>query len=107
MLSLSVTFASFLISISFMISESASEFMSSVIFIFVVRCYDVGDRVHIYDDPETGSARPTDVVVVKINLLVTVFKRWDEQVGVVPADGVAHPSLLSSHAALFMRATTP
>lgn len=44
------------------------------------RCYDVGDRVHIYADTQTAGKVPTDVCVVKVNLLTTVFKRWDEQV---------------------------
>lgn len=45
------------------------------------RCYDVGDRVHIYSSAQTSTEVPTDVTVVKVNLLTTVFKRWDEQVG--------------------------
>lgn len=77
--SLSVTFASFLIAFSFMIGTAASNLMSSVLFIFVSRLYDVGDRIHIYNDTQTTS-RPTDVVVVKVDLMTTVFKRWDEQV---------------------------
>ena len=77
---LSVTFASFLIAISFMIGTAASNLVTAVLFIFVTRLYDVGDRVHIYNDGQT-STKPTDVTVVKVNLLTTVFKRWDEQVG--------------------------
>ena len=76
---LSVTFASFLIAISFMIGTAASNLVTAVLFIFVTRLYDVGDRVHIYNDGRT-STNPTDVTVVKVDLLTTVFKRWDEQV---------------------------
>ncbi|CAM9227878.1 unnamed protein product, partial [Laminaria digitata] len=80
--SLSVTFASFLIAFSFMIGTAASNLVSSVLFIFVSRLYDVGDRVHIY---EGGLVlMPTDVTVVKVNLMTTAFKRWDEQLFYMP-----------------------
>ena len=77
MVSLSVTFASFLIAFSFMIGAAASNLVSSVLFIFVSRIYDVGDRVHIYDG--ALGTTPTDVTVAKVDLMTTVFKRWDEQ----------------------------
>ncbi|CAN0388250.1 unnamed protein product, partial [Laminaria digitata] len=76
-LSLSVTFASFLIAFSFLIGTAASNLVSSVLFIFVSRLYDVGDRVHIYESGLVMKA--TDVVVAKVNLMTTAFKRWDEQ----------------------------
>ena len=79
MVQLIVSFASFLIAISFMIGTTASNLVTSVLFIFVTRLYDVGDRVHIYNDGEMSST-PANLVVVKIELRTTVFKRWDEQV---------------------------
>ena len=79
MVQVSVSFASFLIAISFMIGTTASNLVTSVLFIFVTRLYDVGDRVQIYNDGDTNST-PANLVVVKIELLTTVFKRWDEQV---------------------------
>ncbi|CAN0047968.1 unnamed protein product, partial [Ectocarpus sp. 12 AP-2014] len=82
--SLSVTFASFLIAFSFMIGTAASNLMSAVLFIFVSRLYDVGDRVHIYSGSNTQSEEPTNVTVVKVDLMTTVFKRWDEQVFYMP-----------------------
>ena len=104
---LSVTFASFLIAISFMIGTAARNLMTAVLFIFITRLYDVGDRVHIYNDVQTRT-KPTDVTVVKVNLLTTVFKRWDEQVGgvddgvcavgffVARRGGLRHPSFILS-----------
>ncbi|CAN0510250.1 unnamed protein product, partial [Scytosiphon promiscuus] len=77
-MSLSVTFASFLIAFSFMIGTAASNLMSSVLFIFVSRLYDVGDRVHIYDGM-SGEAMK-DMTVTKVDLMTTHFKRWDEMV---------------------------
>ncbi|CAN0079349.1 unnamed protein product, partial [Ectocarpus fasciculatus] len=82
--SLSVTFASFLIAFSFMIGTAASNLMSAVLFIFVSRLYDVGDRVHIYSGSNTQGEEPTNVTVVKVDLMTTVFKRWDEQVFYMP-----------------------
>ncbi|CAN0425640.1 unnamed protein product, partial [Laminaria digitata] len=75
--SLSLTFASFLIAFSFMIGTAASNLVSSVLFIFVSRIYDVGDRVYIYDGGM--ESKPTDVTVAKVDLMTTVFKRWNEQ----------------------------
>eukprot|EP00903_Cladosiphon_okamuranus_P016946 g15621.t1 len=83
-LSLSLTFSSFLIAFSFMIGTAASNLMSAVLFIFVSRLYDVGDRVHIYNSSTTKGEEPTNVTVVKVDLMTTVFKRWDEQVFYMP-----------------------
>ncbi|CAM9328231.1 unnamed protein product [Pylaiella littoralis] len=82
--SLSLTFASFLIAFSFMIGTSASNLTSAVLFIFVARLYDVGDRVHIYDGSNTVGVKPMDVTVVKVDLNSTSFKRWDEQIFYMP-----------------------
>lgn len=79
--SLSVTFASFLIAFSFLIGTEASNLMAAILFIFVSRVYDVGDRVNIYDSSTTKDAKPMNVTVWKIDLRTTAFRRWDEQVG--------------------------
>ncbi|CAN0429101.1 unnamed protein product, partial [Laminaria digitata] len=76
-MSLMVSFASFLIVFSIMMGAAASNLVSSVLFIFVSRVYDVGDRIHIY--PGGMVLMPTDVVVAKVNLMTTTFRRWDEQ----------------------------
>jgi small-conductance mechanosensitive channel len=52
----------------------------SCIFIFVTRAYDVGDRVYFKD--ELGAEN--NFVVQRINMLTTVFKRWDEQYTILP-----------------------
>ncbi len=63
------------------IGTSAANLMSAVLFIFVSRLYDVGDRVHIYDGSGTAGAEPMNVTVHKVDLRTTSFRRWDEQVG--------------------------
>ncbi|CAM9538462.1 unnamed protein product [Ectocarpus fasciculatus] len=94
-LSLSVTFASFLIAFSFMIGTAASNLMSAVLFIFVSRLYDVGDRVHIYDDVQTVGVLPTDVTVVKVDLRTTSFRRWDEQIFYIPNHLLADKTIVN------------
>eukprot|EP00903_Cladosiphon_okamuranus_P016945 g15620.t1 len=83
-LSLSLTFSSFLIAFSFMIGTAASNLVTAVLFIFVSRLYDVGDRVHIYDGSETVGVQRMDVTVSKIDLRTTSFRRWDEQIFYIP-----------------------
>ena len=63
-----------------MIGTAASNLVTAVLFIFVSRLYDVGDRVHIYDGSETVGVQPMNVTVSKIDLRTTSFRRWDEQV---------------------------
>ncbi|CBJ26369.1 Small Conductance Mechanosensitive Ion channel [Ectocarpus siliculosus] len=94
-LSLSVTFASFLIAFSFMIGTAASNLMSAVLFIFVSRLYDVGDRVHIYDDVQTAGVEPMNVVVVKVDLRTTSFRRWDEQIFYIPNHLLADKTIVN------------
>ncbi|CAM9233874.1 unnamed protein product [Phaeothamnion confervicola] len=77
---LSITFASFLVAIAFMIGNAASNLFVSIIYVFVMRMYDVGDRVMIHDD----RGKLQNCVVVKINLLLTEFKRWDDQTFYIP-----------------------
>ncbi|CAM9436554.1 unnamed protein product [Scytosiphon promiscuus] len=82
--SLSLTFASFLIAFSFLIGTEASNLMAAILFIFVSRVYDVGDRVHIYDSSTTVDAAPMNVTVWKVDLRTTAFRRWDEQIFYIP-----------------------
>ncbi|CAB1096522.1 unnamed protein product [Ectocarpus sp. CCAP 1310/34] len=94
-LSLSVTFASFLIAFSFMIGTAASNLMTAVLFIFVSRLYDVGDRVHIYDDVQTAGVEPMNVVVTKVDLRTTSFRRWDEQIFYIPNHLLAEKTIVN------------
>lgn len=60
-----------LLSLSFVFSVTAQEFLGSCIFLFVKHPFDVGDRVDI-----TGPEKEF-LVVEQISLLYTVFKRID------------------------------
>lgn len=65
-----------LLSLSFVFAVTTQEFLGSCIFLFVKHPYDVGDRVDI-----SGS----QMVVERISLLYSVFKRLDKsQVTQVP-----------------------
>ena len=57
-----------LLSLSFVFSATAQEFLGSCIFLFVKHPYDIGDRVDISDEQMT---------VEHISLLFSVFKRVD------------------------------
>ncbi|KFY19324.1 hypothetical protein V493_08016, partial [Pseudogymnoascus sp. VKM F-4281 (FW-2241)] len=57
-----------LLSLSFVFAVTCQEFLGSCIFLFIKHPYDVGDRVDIKDEP---------LVVERISLLYTVFKRID------------------------------
>lgn len=68
-----------LLSLSFIFSVTAQEFLGSCIFLFVKHPYDVGDRVDI-NGPEKEQ-----LIVEKISLLFTVFVRIEHmQVVQVP-----------------------
>src|SRR5438045_1485534 len=60
-----------LLSLSFIFSVTAQEFLGSCIFLFVKHPYDVGDRVDIQGPGKEN------LVVEQISLLYTVFKRID------------------------------
>ncbi|CAN0015067.1 unnamed protein product, partial [Phaeothamnion confervicola] len=79
-MALSLTFASFLVGFAFMIGNAASNLFVSIIYVFVMRMYDVGDRVKVID--EGGFVQ--NCVVVKIDLLLTTFKRWDDETFYLP-----------------------
>ncbi|CAM9235683.1 unnamed protein product [Discosporangium mesarthrocarpum] len=90
---LGVTFASSLIAISFMIGPAASNLVSSIIFIFVMRIFDVGDRIFIYSD--RPGEEPMNLKVVKINILTTVLKRADEQLFYIPNQKLATKTIVN------------
>ncbi|KFY72751.1 hypothetical protein V499_07129 [Pseudogymnoascus sp. VKM F-103] len=57
-----------LLSLSFVFAVTCQEFLGSCIFLFIKHPYDVGDRVDINNEP---------LIVERISLLYTVFKRID------------------------------
>lgn len=59
-----------LLSLSFVFSATAAEFLGSCIFLFVKHPFDIGDRV----DLNTGTDK---MIVEHISLLFTVFRRID------------------------------
>ncbi|CAM9937321.1 unnamed protein product [Discosporangium mesarthrocarpum] len=76
-----------------MIGPAAANLMSSVIFIFVMRAFDVGDRIFLY--PGRPGDPPLNLKVVQINLLSTVFKRWDEQLYYIPNQVLATTTIVN------------
>lgn len=63
-----------LISLSFIFSVTAQEFLGSCIFLFVKHPYDISDRVDIWGPDGTMNR----MVVEQIALLYTSFKRIDD-----------------------------
>lgn len=61
-------------SLSFVFAVTTQEVLGSCIFLFVKHPYDVGDRVDVM-----GTAENSSLIVEKISLLYTVFKRLDNQ----------------------------
>ncbi|CAM9872044.1 unnamed protein product [Phaeothamnion confervicola] len=84
-MSLGISWVSFLIAFSFLFGSSAQNFCESCIFIFVTRAYDVADRVMFRDD----MGNEVNVIVEKVNLLSTVFRRWDSQLLYLANQGMA------------------
>ncbi|CAM9337890.1 unnamed protein product [Scytosiphon promiscuus] len=70
-----LTWLSLTVAFSFLFGSSASAFFESIIFVFVTKAYDVGDPVFFVDD--TGSE--DWYIVTRINMLTTIFRRWDGQ----------------------------
>jgi len=67
--SLVTSFGSVLLGLSWLISSTAQEALSAIIFLFIKHPYDVGDRVEV----DIG-AGPSIYVVAEIQLLSTIFK---------------------------------
>lgn len=63
-----------LIGLSFGFGRAIFEFLQGCIFIFLKHAYDVGDRVEVYNVAATAR---TSVVVERISILYTVFRRID------------------------------
>ncbi|CAM9307657.1 unnamed protein product [Choristocarpus tenellus] len=76
-----------------MIGDVASNLFTSMVFIFVMRVFDVGDRILIYTD--RPGEEPSNLKVVKINLLSTVLKRWDEQLFYIPNQVLAGKTIVN------------
>ncbi|MCJ1477830.1 hypothetical protein MMC13_006503 [Lambiella insularis] len=56
------------------LGRSLYEFINGVVFLFFKHAYDVGDRCEVYNMAATNS---TSVVVKRVSLLFTVFRRVD------------------------------
>ena len=63
-----------LIGLSFGFGRVIFEFLQGCIFIFLKHAYDVGDRIEVYN---VASTSRTSVVVEKISILYTIFRRVD------------------------------
>ena len=63
-----------LIGLSFGFGRVLYEFLNGCIFIFFKHAYDVGDRIEVYN---IAATMRTSVVVTRISILFTVFKRID------------------------------
>ncbi|KAG5177247.1 Mechanosensitive ion channel-domain-containing protein [Tribonema minus] len=84
-LGLGVTWVSLVVAFSFLFGSSAANFFESCVFIFVTRAYDVGDRVYIKDELNDEA----NYVVQRINMLTTVFRRWDDHYTILPNQQLA------------------
>ncbi|MCJ1355477.1 MAG: hypothetical protein MMC33_005469 [Icmadophila ericetorum] len=56
------------------LGRTIHEFLNGCIFIFFKHAYDIGDRIEIYNPQSTV---PTSVVVTRISILFTIFRRID------------------------------
>lgn len=68
-----VLFSSMIISFSFAFGATAQRLVLSLLFVFVYKCYDVGDRVRIADSRRT-------LVVTKVGVFVTQFRAITNEV---------------------------
>ena len=63
-----------LVGLSFGFGRTLYEFLNGCIFIFLKHAYDVGDRIEVYN---IAATLRTSVVVTRISILYTVFRRVD------------------------------
>jgi hypothetical protein len=87
-----VSMSSLLFSAGFMFQSSAKNALESILFLFVIHPFDVGDRVYIQ------LSSPTDfdnLVVSEMHLLSTVFERWDGVKVYVPNYVLAMKSIIN------------
>lgn len=74
---------SFLLALSWLFSTTATEFLQSIVFVFVKHPFDVGDRVTVYGN--SGDAGLGDDYFVKgISLLYTEFKKMQGHIVQAP-----------------------
>ncbi|PJF19814.1 EF-Hand 1, calcium-binding site domain-containing protein [Paramicrosporidium saccamoebae] len=74
--------ASIVLTLNFLIFEATNKMFHSLIFLFVIHPYDVGDRVVM--GREVGSSDEDVLTVTNINIQNTVFKRWNGLFVIVP-----------------------
>ena len=63
-----------LLGLSFGFGRTLYEFLNGCIFIFFKHAYDIGDRIEVYN---IAATLKTSVVVERISILYTVFRRID------------------------------
>ena len=67
-------------SASFLFKDVAKNTFESIIFLLIIHPYDIGDRVFIKldtTDNKAGGDCTDNLLVVEMNLMSTVFERWD------------------------------
>ncbi|OGE46991.1 hypothetical protein PENARI_c079G08270, partial [Penicillium arizonense] len=72
-----------ILALSWMFSTTATEFLQSIIFVFVKHPFDVGDRVTIYGN-SGASGLGDDYFVKEIALLYTEFKKMEGHIVQAP-----------------------
>ncbi|KAL9637071.1 MAG: hypothetical protein Q9164_002425 [Protoblastenia rupestris] len=71
------------LALSWLLAQTAQEFLASCIFVLVKHPFDVGDRITIYGN--TGpNMKGDDFMVKKISLLYTEFKKMEGQIVQAP-----------------------
>jgi small-conductance mechanosensitive channel len=67
-------------SASFFFKDVAKSTFESIIFLLIIHPFDIGDRVYIRldtTDNKAGGDCTDNLLVVEMNLMSTVFERWD------------------------------
>ena len=67
-------------SASFFFKDVAKSTFESIIFLLIIHPFDIGDRVYIKldtTDNKAGGDCTDNLLVVEMNLMSTVFERWD------------------------------
>ena len=60
--------------VSFALGRTFNKFLSGCVYVFFEHPYDVGDRIEIYN---LASTVPTSVIVTRVSIFYTVFRRVD------------------------------
>lgn len=74
--------ASFALSLNFIISDAANKTFHSLVMLFVVHPYDVGDRLVMTAD--VGFSSENILTVIAINIQNTVFRHWNGDQVTIP-----------------------